>query len=162
MCILTLTKMSTLVSPIRYLPSETLIMGNCVGQVHLATKSRTCNKSCSKRVSQCICVRLKKDWFSPLQGHETTRYFIRNENRARLSSPASLSRAGLSLYLNKSVCAGTRELILSRRSSFLSVFSSYSVLILRLPQIKLRSIMRLICGGRPSVAQCVNDAAKRN
>jgi len=96
MCILTLTKMSTLVSPIRYLPSETLIMGNCVGQVHLATKSRTCNKSCSKRVSQCICVRLKKDWFSPLQGHETTRYFIRNKNRARGSRRLHLS-LGLSL-----------------------------------------------------------------
>jgi len=39
--ILTLTKMSTLVSPMRYLPSDTLIMGNCVGHWHSATSSRT-------------------------------------------------------------------------------------------------------------------------
>lgn len=38
---LTLTNMSTFVSPIRYFPSETLIIGNCVGQVHFSTKSRT-------------------------------------------------------------------------------------------------------------------------
>lgn len=41
--ILTRTKMRTLVSPMRYLPSETRTMGNCEGHVHFSTKSLTCN-----------------------------------------------------------------------------------------------------------------------
>ena len=39
---LTLTKMRTLVSPMRYLPSETFTIGNCEGQAHRSTRSRTC------------------------------------------------------------------------------------------------------------------------
>lgn len=38
---LTLTKMSKLESPTRYFPSETLIMGNWSGQVHLPRISLT-------------------------------------------------------------------------------------------------------------------------
>lgn len=38
---LTRTKINTLVSPMRYFPSETRIIGNCDGHVHFSTKSRT-------------------------------------------------------------------------------------------------------------------------
>lgn len=41
--LLTRTNIKTLVSPIRYLPSDTRTMGNCEGQVHFSTKSLTCN-----------------------------------------------------------------------------------------------------------------------
>lgn len=39
---LTRTNIKTFVSPIRYLPSDTLIIGNWVGHLHLSTRSRTC------------------------------------------------------------------------------------------------------------------------
>jgi hypothetical protein len=41
--IITRTKMRTLVSPMRYLPSDTRIMGNWVGHWHSDTRSRTWN-----------------------------------------------------------------------------------------------------------------------
>lgn len=57
--ILTRTKMRTLVSPMRYLPSETRTMGNCEGHVHFSTKSLTCNtntKLTLYTIDVCVCV----------------------------------------------------------------------------------------------------------
>lgn len=51
---LTLTKISILVSPILYFPSETLTIGNWVGQEHLSTKSLTLSSKLLKSfVTNC-------------------------------------------------------------------------------------------------------------
>lgn len=104
--VLTLTKISSLVSPILYFPSETLTIGNCVGQEHLSTRSRTLSSRLLKSfVTNC-------GW-----GADGTR--PRAESSGRSSSPAN------SLSICLSICT-SRGAGIPRTAPFLATSRRHS------------------------------------